>query len=170
LFKENWITQITEVNEPLIKQFYKSLKNATYENLYKECVDIGGGINNKGITTVVNLIYNNMIILYNDFIKDTNRTSESNLNRLNNNLLLSFQNEISRIMRKIPICLYINFYWDFENITYLIFRNEWILFLIQIIVFFIIGLNYFYNLTCLTNDNAKIEFFNECLINTIIFK
>ena len=148
----------------------KSLKNATYENLYKECVDIGGGINNKGTTTVVNLIYNNMIILYNDFIKDTNRTSESNLNRLNNNLLLSFQNEISRIMRKIPICLYINFYWDFENITYLIFRNEWILFLIQIIVFFIIGLNYFYNLTCLTNDNAKIEFFNECLINTIIFK
>ena len=147
-----------------------TLQTTSYDLLYNECVNIGGGINNKGITAVVNLIYNNMIILYNDFIKDNNRTSENNLKRLNNNLLLSFQNEISRVMRKIPICLYINFYWDFENITSLIFRNEWILFLIEIIIFFIIGINYFYNLTSLTNDNKKIEFFNECLINTIIFK
>ena len=147
-----------------------TLQNTSYDILYEECVNIGGGINNKGITAVVNLIYNNMIILYNDFIKDKNRTSENNLKRLNNNLLLSFQNEISRVMRKIPICLYINFYWDFENITSLIFRNEWILFLIEITIFFIIGINYFYNLTSLTNDNKKIEFFNECLINTIVFK
>jgi hypothetical protein len=40
LFKENWITQITEVNEPLIKQFYKSLKNATSDIIKKELTNL----------------------------------------------------------------------------------------------------------------------------------
>jgi hypothetical protein len=171
---ENFCYNIAEFlsknkNEEFTREI-KSLKNATLENLYDECVNIGGGINNKGITTVVNLIYNNMIILYNDFIKDNNRTKEKNINRLNNKLLLSFQNEVSRIMRKIPISLYINFQWDFKNISSFIFRNEWILFLLQIILFFFIGFNYYYNLISLMNDIVKIEFFNDCLINTVIFK
>lgn len=36
LFKENWITQITDADEPLIIQFFKSLKNATADIIKKE--------------------------------------------------------------------------------------------------------------------------------------
>jgi hypothetical protein len=40
IFKENWITQITEDNEPLIKQFYKSLRNATADIIKKELTNL----------------------------------------------------------------------------------------------------------------------------------
>jgi len=47
LFKENWINQISDADEPLIKQFYKSLKNATVDIIKKELTNLQNYFNLK---------------------------------------------------------------------------------------------------------------------------
>ena len=89
-----------------------------------------------------------MVDNYNDFVKDLNRTEISNYERLNNDYVLIFQGEVSKIIRKISLGYVINFNIDYQNMKDKIVTNE----LFLMVSIFISS------------------FFNDCVLNTILFQ
>jgi hypothetical protein len=150
------------------KLLYLSLE--TYELLYNECYYIGGGLNKKGVMTAIYSIYNHLITYYNDFVNDTNKTEENNFQRFNDNYTLSVQVEVSRVFRKIALCLYITFLWDFDDIKKNMLIKEIVLFIIQIISIILLLFVYNININKFYKDIERIEFFSDCVINTLLFK
>ena len=142
----------------------------TYDDLYKECYYLGGGLNKKGVMTAITSMYNNLITSYNDFVSDTNKTEENNYKRFNDNYTLSVQIEVSKIFRKITLCLYTSFLYDFDDIKKEILIQEIIFFIIQIILIIIILFVYNININKFYKDIERIEFFSDCIINTLLFK
>ena len=120
--------------------------------------------------TAITSMYNNLITSYNDFVSDTNKTEENNYKRFNDNYTLSVQIEVSKIFRKITLCLYTSFLYDFDDIKKEILIQEIIFFIIQIILIIIILFVYNININKFYKDIERIEFFSDCIINTLLFK
>ena len=147
---------------------YLSLE--TYEKLFNECYYAGGGLNKKGVMTAISSIFNHLITYYNDFVNDENKTEENNFQRFNDNYTLSVQIEVSRVFRKITLCLYITFLWDFDDIKKNMLIKEIVLFIIQIISIILLLFVYNININKFYKDIERIEFFSDCVINTLLFK
>ena len=145
------------------------LQSLDYDHIYNECKNIGNGFNSKGLTTSFESIFQVLTNYYKDFIKDNNRTEISNVDRLNNNYFLNIQVEIERVLRKVIVCYYIAFNWDYNDIEKIMIRNKY---LIYIAMFFIIILTisvYSYNIHVFLEELKTIQFFNDCINNTILF-
>jgi len=111
-----------------------------------------------------------MVDNYNDFINDLNRTEISNYERLNNEYILIFQIEIARIIRKISLGYIINFNIDFKNIQDIIVIKELILMVCIVISSFFIGFFYIIYVKSICESISYIDFFNDCVLNTILFQ
>ena len=156
-------------NNPNIPSLYY-LKNYNSSFLYDECINIGGNLNSKGFKIAKETIFQLMVDNYNDFVKDLNRTEISNYERLNNDYVLIFQGEVSKIIRKISLGYVINFNIDYQNMKDKIVTNELFLMVSIFISSFFIGFFYivYVKMTCETH--SYIEFFNDCVLNTILFQ
>jgi hypothetical protein len=156
-------------NNPNIPSLYY-LKNYNSSFLYDECINIGGNLNSKGFKIAKETIFQLMVDNYNDFINDLNRTEISNYERLNNEYILIFQIEIARIIRKISLGYIINFNIDFKNIQDIIVIKELILMVCIVISSFFIGFFYIIYVKSICESISYIDFFNDCVLNTILFQ
>ena len=156
-------------NNPNIPSLlYLQTINNSY--LYYECMNIGGNLNSKGFKIAKETIFQLMVDNYNDFINDLNRTEISNYERLNNEYILIFQIEIARIIRKISLGYIINFNIDFKNIQDIIVIKELILMVCIVISSFFIGFSYIIYVKSICESISYIDFFNDCVLNTILFQ
>ena len=146
------------------------LQNISFEEFYNECIYIGNSYNSKGLTTAFESIVQVIQSEYKDFIKDLNNNNEEkNYNRLNNEYIQNIQIEIERILRKVILCYYIVFYWDYESIEKTVMRNVSLIFVISVIIIIISLVLYIYNVHIFSRDLKKIQFFFDCIKNTILF-
>ena len=146
------------------------LQNISFEEFYNECIYIGNSYNSKGLTTAFESIVQVIQSEYKDFIKDLNNNNEEkNYNRLNNEYIQNIQIEIERILRKVILCYYIVFYWDYECIEKTIMRNVSLIFVISVIIIIISMVLYIYNVHIFSRDLKKIQFFFDCIKNTILY-
>ena len=146
------------------------LQNNSLEDFYNECYYIGNSYNSKGLTiafeSIVQVIQNE----YKDFINDLNKTNEEkNYIRLNNEYIGNIQIEIERILRKVILCYYIVFYWDYESIEKTIIRNISLVYSFIGLIILITMILYIYNVHIFSRDLKKIQFFFDCIKNTILF-
>ena len=162
----NFIIENKENNE--IKQFL-NIENYSNESLYNECIHIGNGINLKGYNVAIDSIYHTLLSYYEDFIND-NRTEESNLKRVNDYFFEASLFENVKITRKLSIIYLTVFNKDFNNYRELIILAESIIFFVQIIIMLIITVIYIGNLKQFGKETEKVNFFNKCLINSILYK
>ena len=137
--------------------------------LYNECINMGGGLNKKGLDTAISTIYENIINYYNDFENDLNRTEESNLNRLNYEFLYAIQFETTRVFNKITVIYYITFLKDFNILFKKLKKFENLMFSFEIIIIIIIELFFIINIHNFWKEIREVDFFNNCVLNTIIF-
>jgi hypothetical protein len=137
--------------------------------LYNECINMGGGLNKKGLDTAISTIYENIINYYNDFENDINRTEESNLNRLNYEFLYAIQFETTRVFNKITVIYYITFLKDFNILFKKLKKFENLIFSFEIIIIIIIELFFIINVHNFWKEIREVDFFNNCVLNTIIF-
>lgn len=79
------------------------------------------------------------------------------------------QVEIERVLRKVIICYYIVFNWDFNNIQTNVIRNKTLIYIAMFIIIITSVVIYTYNVDIFTKKLKQIQFFNECLWNTILF-
>ena len=135
---------------------YLNIYNYTNESLYNECINIGNGINLKGYNIAIDTIYQTLLSYYEDFLNDN--SFEASL----------FENV--KITRKLSIIYLTVFNKDFDNYREEIIFGESIVFFIQIIVMLIITIIYICNLKRFGRENEKVNFFNKCLINSILYK
>jgi hypothetical protein len=75
-----------------------------------------------------------------------------------------------KITKKLSIIYFILFQNDFENYKNYIIKLESILFAIQIFVMLIITISYIIHLKKFERETEKVNFFNKCLINSILYK
>ena len=139
-------------------------------NLYNECINIGGNLNSKGFKTAKETIFQIMVDFYNDFKKDNNRTELSNYERVNNEYILFFQNEVSRIIRKVALGYMIVFSRDLTSFKNSTVQNELLLMCAIFFSSFIVGFIYIFNVKKACRELSYVEFFNDCVLNTIIFQ
>ena len=76
-------------------------------------VFIGNGINLKGYNVAIDTIYQTLLSYYEDFMND-NRTEESNLKRVNDNIFEASLFENVKITRKLSIIYLTVFNKDFN--------------------------------------------------------
>ena len=145
------------------------LDNDTYESLYYDCTNLGNGINSEGYNTAIDTISNTLFSYYEDFIIE-NRTAKSNLERLNDSFFITCILETMKITKKLSIIYFVLFQKDFENYKHYINKLESLLFIIQIIVMLIITISYIIHLKKFEKETEKVNFFNKCLINSILYK
>ncbi len=160
---------IEHKNDNEIKEL-RYLTNVTYENLYSECTNIGNGINSKGYNIAIDIIHQSLKSYYDDFINDNNRNEESNLKRINDELFLASLIENVEITKKLSIIYLIVFNKDFDKFRNTVIFIETILFIIQIIIMLVITISYIINLKRFEREIEKVNFFNKCLINSILYK
>ena len=145
------------------------LKSITNESLYYECVHIGNGLNLKGFNIAVDTIYTTIISYYNDFVKD-NRTEISNLRRIRDNFFEACFIEIPRILRKIDIMYLIHFNWDFDVIKKNNLFNTIIFFFLEFILMLASTISFITQIKKFERERETSEFFNNCVINSILYK
>ena len=145
------------------------LHDLDLNNLFYECDNIGNGFNSKGLTTAFDTIIQIISNKYKDFISDKNRTEKSNLERINNVYIQNIQVELERVLRKVTICYYIIFNWDYYNIEKKIINNKELIYFLMILVIIITACLYTYNVHIFSDDLKKIKFFKDCIINSILF-
>ena len=145
------------------------LKSVTNESLYSECIKIGNGLNVKGFDVAIETIYNTILSFYNDFIKD-NRTELSNLNRIKNSFFESCLVEIPRILRKIDIMFLINFNWDFDHIKNNSLLNIIVFFFLELFLMLASTISFIIQIKKFESERETSEFFNNCIINSILYK
>ena len=75
-----------------------------------------------------------------------------------------------KITKKLSIIYFVLFQKDFENYKHYINKLETLLFIIQIIVMLIITISYIIHLKKFERETEKVNFFNKCLINSILYK
>ena len=153
-------------NEYLPKFSY--LSDLNYEYVFKGC-NMSNNINDKGFKVALESISQNIFIYYNEFINDENKTSERNYLRLNNYYIYSIQIEISKIIRKVAMGFYIAFNVDFGNIKNILIRNEVFLFIAELFIMIITIILYLKIIRDFLLDLTKIQFFSECVLNTLLF-
>ena len=145
------------------------LKEITYENLYDECVRIGNGLNLKGFNIAIESIYSTIVSYYNDFLRDK-RTEQSNLARIKDKFFGTCLVELPRIFRKMVLNILINFNWDINYIKNTLLFKEAAFFVVEIIFMFVSSVFYITNLKRFGNERENVEFFNTCVINSILFR
>ncbi len=145
------------------------LKEITYENLYDECLRIGNGLNVKGFNIAIESIYSTIVSYYNDFLRDK-RTEKSNLERTKDKFFGTCLVELPRIFRKMVVSILINFNWDINYIKKTLLFKEAAFFVVEIIFMFISSVFYITNLKRFGNERENVEFFNTCVINSILFR
>ena len=145
------------------------LQDLETDKILYECESIGNGFNSKGLTNAFEIIVQVLSNQYKDFISDSNRTEKSNLERINNIYMQNTQVEIERVLRKVIICYYIVFNWDFNNIQTNVIRNKTLIYIAMFIIIITSVVIYTYNVDIFTKKLKQIQFFNECLWNTILF-
>jgi hypothetical protein len=145
------------------------LKELDLNALINECQYIGNGFNSKGLTTAFESSVEIISNQYKDFKSDTNRTEKSNYERLNSNYLINIQIEIERVLRKVSVCYYIVFNWDYQNIETNLIRNKTLIYIALLFVIFIMNISSTINIHIFSNDLKKSHFFNECISNTVLF-
>ena len=145
------------------------LKDLDLNSLINECENIGNGFNSKGLTTAFESIIEEISNQYKDFIADINRTEKSNYERLNNIYLINIQIEIGRVLRKVSVCYYIIFNWDYQNIENKIIRDKTIIYITLMLIIFFMQIIYIIEIQIFLNDLKKSQFFHECIMNTILF-
>ena len=159
---------IKNKDEPSIPKL-EYLSNATYEILYEECTLIGKGLNIKGFNIAIESIYSTIVSYYNDFLKD-NRTEKSNLARTNDHFFGTCLVELPHILRKMVLNILINFNWDINYITNTLLYKEGIFFSVELIFMLISSIFYVTNLRRFGTEKENVEFFNTCVINSILFR
>ena len=145
------------------------LQSLDFEHIYNECKNIGNGFNSKGLTTSFESIFQVLTNYYKDFIKDDNRTEISNVDRLNNNYFLNIQVEIERVLRKVIVCYYIAFNWDYNDIEKVMIRNKYLIYIAMFLIIILTISVYSYNMHVFSEELKTIQFFNDCINNTILF-
>ena len=146
-----------------------NLKSITNESLYEECVLIGNGINLKGLDVAIETIYNTIVSLYKDFIKD-NRTELSNLKRIQDTFFESCFIEIPRILRKIDFMFLLNFNWDFDIVKNNTLFNIIVFFFLELILMLASTISFILQIKKFESEREISEFFNNCVINSILYK
>ena len=159
---------IENKDNELIKEL-SYLENDTYESLYYDCINLGNGINSEGYNTAIDTISSTLVSYYEDFIGE-NRTAKSNFERLNDSFFITCILETMKITKKLSIVYLILFQRDFENYKQYITKLESLLFIIQILVMLIITISYIIHLKKFERETEKVNFFNKCLINSILYK
>ena len=137
--------------------------------LFNECINMGGGLNKEGLDTAISTIYEHIVNYYNDFENDLNRTEESNLNRLNYEFLYAIQFENTRIFNKITVIYYVTFLKDFNTLFKKLKKFENLMFSFEIIIILIIEIFFIINIHKFWKEIREVDFFNNCVLNTIIF-
>ena len=155
-------------NDPSIPKL-EYLTNITYELLYEECTSIGKGLNIKGFNIAIESIYSTIVSYYNDFLKD-NRTEKSNLARTNDPFFGTCLIELPYVLTKMIINILINFNWDINYIKKTLLYKEGIFFAIELIFMLVSSIFYVSNLKRFGSERENVEFFNTCVINSILFR
>ena len=146
-----------------------NIKSITNESLYEECILIGNGINLKGLDVAIETIYTTIVSLYKDFIKD-NRTELSNLKRIQDTFLESCFIEIPRILRKIDVMFLLNFNWDFDLVKNNTLFNIIVFFFLELILMLASTISFILQIKKFESEREISEFFNNCVINSILYK
>ena len=168
-FCSKFSNYIIENKENIEIMQFINLTRYSNESLYNECIHIGNGINLKGYNVAIDTIYQTLLSYYEDFLND-NRTEESNLKRVNDYIFKASLFENVKITRKLSIIYLTVFNKDFNYYREEIILGESIIFFVQIIVMLIITVIYIGNLKQFGKENEKVNFFNKCLINSILYK
>jgi hypothetical protein len=145
------------------------LHDLDLNDLINECQNVGNVFNIKGLTTAFDTIIQVISYEYKDFILDKNRTEKSNLERLNNVYIQNIQVELERVLRKVTICYYIVFNWDYNNIEKKIINDKKWIYSLMVFVIVIIAFLYTYNIYIFSEDLKKLQFFKDCIVNSILF-
>jgi hypothetical protein len=145
------------------------LSNLSYEELYEECILVGNGLNLKGFNIAIESIYSTIVSYYNDFLKD-NRTEKSNLARTKDTFFGTCLIELPRVLRKMILNILINFNWDINYIKKSLLFKEGCFFAIEIVFMLISSIFYISNLKKFGTERENVEFFNTCIINSILFR
>ena len=145
------------------------LHDLDLNDLINECQNVGNVFNTKGLTTAFDTIIQVISYEYKDFILDKNRTEKSNLERLNNVYIQNIQVELERVLRKVTICYYIVFNWDYNNIEKKIINDKKWIYSLMVFVIVIIAFLYTYNIYIFSEDLKKLQFFKDCIVNSILF-
>ena len=145
------------------------LNSITNESLYYECVHIGNGLNLKGFNIAIDTIYTTIVSYYNDFVKD-NRSEISNLRRIKDKFFATCFIEIPRILRKVDIMFLINFNWDFDVIKKNTLFNTIIFFFLELILMLASTISFITQIKKFERERETSEFFNNCVINSILYK
>ena len=161
-FCSKFSNYIIENKENIEIMQFINLTRYSNESLYNECIHIGNGINLKGYNVAIDTIYQTLLSYYEDFLND-NRTEESNLKRVNDYIFKASLFENVKITRKLSIIYLTVFNKDFNYYREEIILGESIIFFVQIIVMLIITVQF-------GKENEKVNFFNKCLINSILYK
>ena len=132
------------------------LQNISLEDFSNECYYIGNSYNSKGLNTAFESIVQVLQSEYNDFINDLNSTNEEkNYMRLNNEYIENIQIEIERILRKVIVCYYIVFCWDYQSIEKTIIRNITLVYCFIGLIIVITMILYIYNVHIFSRDLKK---------------
>ena len=154
--------------DPSIPKLYY-LSNLSYEELYEECILVGNGLNLKGFNIAIESIYSTIVSYYNDFLKD-NRTEKSNLARTKDTFFGACLIELPRVLRKMILNILINFNWDINYIKKSLLFKEGCFFAIEIAFMLVSSIFYISNLKKFGTERENVEFFNTCIINSILFR
>lgn len=147
----------------------KFLNNQTEDELKTECDRIGSGFNSEGYSMAINSMETTILSLYKDFMNDHSRNEISNYERMNNKNLQMMQAEYYNILQKIPFLFLITFSNDYEILKTKETFSENIFFLCKLFMIIVISSYYFYTIFYFAKEEKLIEFFNESVLNTILF-
>lgn len=147
----------------------KETNKGTYEDLLENCKEIGGGLNSKGLLNALNTMYITIVNLYKDFKNDLKRTSESNYERLNNKAIQAFQVEMVHVLFNLPFNYLKSFQKDFNEFESTSKQTEILIIVFQAMFFIILFIFLVASLVQMSIDETNIEFFEKCIINSILF-
>lgn len=149
------------------------LKMFTYaktgKHLYEACQKIGFGLNSKGIDNALNSMYITLIDLYGDFLSDTNRNGASNVLRLNDPKVLSFQAEILEIFHLMPIQYLTAFSMDYDKFDWDYNMTTLVVTILELALILLAALQLYLLISRNSEEKMNIEFLDKCLIRTILF-
>ena len=144
-------------------------QNETGESFILQCKAIGNGFTSKGLVTMIESIYDEIISEHKDFNNDEEKNSENNLMRFNNQNLIIIQESIYIVLNKIPYILMYLSYGDYDSFESKIIMFFTIFICSEIFMIIYVSSHYYKCLLRYRNDENNIDFFTKCVGHTIIF-
>lgn len=151
------------------RKHYNSEDTADYEELLKQCQNIGNKLNSKGLLTALDTMYVTLVNSYKDFKSDEARTAKSNYDRLNNKEIQTFQAEMVYLLFNLPVNYMTSFKIDFDAFELKIKQAEILIIVSQCTIFTFMFIFLVHSLIKMSIDEENIEFLEKCIINTILF-